>query len=73
MKEAKKEAKKPERLLKLKDVAKRTSRSRTSIYRAFAQGGFPIPVRVGTRGIAWRESEVNDWIESREPIQERAE
>jgi prophage regulatory protein len=31
-----------------------------------ARGDFPRPVRLGIRAVGWRESDVRDWLESRE-------
>ena len=39
--------------------------SRTSIYRMIREGSFPEPVQVGKRRIAWRQSDLNAWLESR--------
>lgn len=52
----------PEKLLKLPEVIRRTSKSRTSVYRDIAAGKFPRPVLVGARGVAWLESEVMSWV-----------
>lgn len=56
---------KSDRLMKIAEVSHRTGLSRTSIYREFVAERFPLPVRIGARGIAWRESEVDSWIEDR--------
>jgi prophage regulatory protein len=37
-----------------------------SIYRLIRLGDFPRPVKLGQRAVAWRESDINDWIDSRE-------
>jgi prophage regulatory protein len=57
----------PARLLAVKTVAGLTSLSRHSIYRLAKQGDFPTPVQVGPRRVAWRQSDVTAWLESRPP------
>jgi len=37
-----------------------------SIYRLIREGQFPRPVKLGQRAVAWRESDISDWINSRE-------
>ena len=39
--------------------------SRSSIYAAVKAGTFPAPVRIGARAVAWRISEVEQWLEAR--------
>lgn len=57
----------PERLLRRHDVETRTGISRSSIYAWMKCGDFPQPVKLGTRLVAWRESDINAWLESRKP------
>jgi prophage regulatory protein len=54
-----------ERLLQQKDVTQVTSCSRTTIYRGVRAGTFPAPVRITERRVAWRETDVQAWIQSR--------
>lgn len=56
----------PEKLLRRPEVEARTGLSRSTIYDWMKRGEFPQPVKVGTRIVAWRESEVADWLESRQ-------
>lgn len=37
-----------------------------SIYRLIREGQFPRPVKLGQRAVAWRQSDISDWINSRE-------
>lgn len=57
-------ATKPARLLRLPAVMERTGRGKSSIYADMAAGTFPTPVRLGTRGVAWKESEIDAWVNS---------
>ena len=53
------------RLIKLKEVKRITSLSRSTIYQAIMDGRFPKPLKTGSRGVAWLEQEVFDWITAR--------
>lgn len=52
-------------LLDRKEVSRLTVLSRSTLYRFIREGTFPAPVQLGARRIAWRQDEVNAWIESR--------
>lgn len=52
-------------LLCIRDVSRKTSLSRVSIYRRMADSGFPRPVRVSPGRVAWRSDQVQAWIDSR--------
>lgn len=41
---------------------------RTSIWRYEKEGYFPKRVKLGSRNIGWRESEVLAWVASREAV-----
>ncbi len=55
----------PLTLLRLREVCRRTGKSRSEIYRCIATGDFPQPVKLGERASAWPEHEVSAWIASR--------
>ncbi|WP_084583882.1 helix-turn-helix transcriptional regulator [Sphingomonas azotifigens] len=52
----------PDRFLRLKEVLRRTSLSRATLYRKIQKGTFPKQVRIATRCAGWRESAVNAWM-----------
>jgi prophage regulatory protein len=54
-----------ERFLSYKEVEEITGRSRQSIWRAIKAGDFPAPVVVGKRAVAFRESDILEWMASR--------
>ncbi len=54
-----------ELLLKDKEVARMIGVSRGTLWRMVKAGLFPPPIRVGTRAVRWRLSEVLEWIASR--------
>jgi prophage regulatory protein len=53
------------RFLDIKQVSKRVSKSRSSIYAAIRLGEFPSPKKTGNRSVRWLESDITDWIQSR--------
>lgn len=55
-----------ETLLRRPEVEARTGLSRSTLYDWMKRGEFPQPVKLGTRLVAWRESDVTAWLESRE-------
>lgn len=58
---------KPGRLLRLDAVENLTGLRKSSIYTYMASKahGFPTPVRIGARAVAWREADILEWISGR--------
>ncbi len=54
-----------ERLIRIREVMDRTGLSRTVLYRKVQHGDFPPSVKLTTRCVAWRETEVDEWINER--------
>jgi prophage regulatory protein len=54
-----------ERLLRLPEVKSRTGYKRASIYKKMRLGEFPCPYSLGGRAVAWKLSDIENWIESR--------
>ena len=52
-------------MIKLKDVQRITSLSRSSIYAYIEKGIFPTQVKLGARSVAWLESDIQSWVESK--------
>lgn len=50
------------RLLNLPSVSEKVGLKKSAIYARIKKGTFPQPVRLGTRSIAFVESEVEQWI-----------
>ena len=48
------------------DVETRTGLSRSTIYAWMKDGRFPKPVKLGARIVAWRESDITDWLKARD-------
>ena len=55
-----------ERILRRREVEARTGLSRSTIYAQMAEGAFPKPVRLGKRAVGWTDSDIDEWLESRE-------
>lgn len=54
-----------ERFLRRPDVEARTGLSRSTLYDWMSRGEFPRPVKLGARIVAWRESDIAAWLDSR--------
>jgi prophage regulatory protein len=54
-----------DKFLKLPEVMATARRSKPSIYADMKKGLFPTPVKIGARGVAWLESDVNNWMAAR--------
>jgi len=54
-----------ERMLKLKEVMQITSLKRATIYNYIKSGEFPKQVQLTKRSVAWTESSIKRWLESR--------
>ncbi|MBF9059046.1 AlpA family phage regulatory protein [Rhodobacterales bacterium HKCCSP123] len=54
------------RLLRRHEVEDLTGLRRSTLYDWMKRGEFPQPVKLGARIVAWRESDVIGWLESRE-------
>jgi prophage regulatory protein len=65
--------KKVNKLIRIKSVLDLTGISRSYTYQLVKNGGFPKPVQLiqGGTSVAWIESEVQSWVDSR--IQARDE
>ena len=55
----------PDRILRIATVLDRTGLSRATLYRKVRDGTFPRQIGISTLCSGWRESEVNEWLESR--------
>lgn len=55
----------PKVLIRMSEIIRRTGYSKAWIYKLIAQGRFPQPVKIGSRSIAFVESEVEEWVNQR--------
>lgn len=52
-------------LWKLPTVIAKTTLSEPTIYRLMKEGRFPKPIKIGTRAVAWKSTEVEEFIGTR--------
>lgn len=52
-------------LIRFSEVQRRTGYSKSWIYRLMSYGKFPESVKIGSRAIAFVESEIDEWINQR--------
>lgn len=55
-----------ERFVRVREVAQIIGYSVTSVWRRCKDGSFPLPVRIGPGAVAWRHSEIEAWMNSRQ-------
>ncbi|WP_319823847.1 AlpA family transcriptional regulator [Thalassovita sp.] len=55
-----------QKLLRRPEVEARTGVSRSTLYDWMKRGEFPQPLKLGARLVAWREGDIDDWLDSRE-------
>lgn len=53
------------RFLRKKEVLERTGLSNSALYRKIAAGEIAAPISLGGRSVAWLESSIEDFIQSR--------
>lgn len=56
---------KPGRILRLPMVIERTGLGRSSIYAKMKKGSFPRLVKLSSRAVGFRESDIDQWINER--------
>jgi len=56
----------PEKLNRRPEVEARTGLARSTLYDWMKAGTFPKPIALGTRLVAWRESDIDAWLAARE-------
>ena len=49
-------------LLRRAQVQKKTGLSKSALYLVVKNNSFPQPLKIGTRAVAWRKSEIDSWI-----------
>ena len=54
-----------DRLVKLPEALAITGKGRSSFLQGVADGQLPAPVRIGTRAVAWKLSELSRWLHTR--------
>lgn len=52
-------------LIRFAEVQKRTGYSKAWLYRLMSEKRFPSAIKIGSRSIAFIESEIDEWINQR--------
>lgn len=60
-----KQTDRPERILRAKAVQDRIGCGNSKFYELLKTGDFPPGIRIGSRSVGWRESQVESWINTR--------
>ena len=71
MRHALQEFKMQNRILRRSQVEAQIGLSRSSIYQMMSEGEFPLPIKLGKRAVGWSEVEINDWLASRQRIEQK--
>lgn len=56
-----------DKIIRRPDVERITGLGRSTIYDWMARGEFPQPVKLGARAVGWRESDIQAWLDARQP------
>lgn len=60
------------KFMRLPEVKEKTGLSKSAIYSKIKEGEFPVSVPIGSRTVAWLESDINEWLEWRVQVRDRA-
>ena len=52
-------------LIDLQEIKRKTTLGKTTVYQQIKERGFPAPIHIGRRRVAWVEAEVDAWLRSR--------
>lgn len=55
-----------DQLIRLKEISERFCIPTSTIWYWIKEGNFPKPIKMGTRFIAWRESELSEWLDAKQ-------
>ncbi|ANI33808.1 Prophage CP4-57 regulatory protein (AlpA) [compost metagenome] len=61
-----------DRLLRLPDVLRITGMGRNTVYTRIKEGTFPKQVKIGPKSVAWRQSDINQWMASLNPSDDQS-
>jgi len=56
-------------LLRRYQVERLVGLKKTAIYTMIKKGEFPKPVRLSDRAVAWKQEEIEEWIQSRQTVE----
>ena len=52
-----------DRILRFPEILRKSSLSRSQIYRLIARGRFPAQVRLSERAVGWRKKDIDRWLD----------
>ncbi|HAL67334.1 helix-turn-helix transcriptional regulator [Pseudomonas fulva] len=61
-----------DRLLRLDEVLHVTGMGRNTVYRRIREGTFPKQVKIGPNSVAWRQSDITQWMTSLTPSDDQS-
>ncbi|EKT4476603.1 phage transcriptional regulator AlpA [Pseudomonas putida TRO1] len=61
-----------DRLLRLPDVLRITGMGRNTVYTRIKEGTFPKQVKIGPKSVAWRQSDITQWMASLNPSDDQS-
>lgn len=61
-----------DRYIRAAELIRMTGLSPSTIWRLEQEGEFPRRRKIGSSAIGWLESEIDDWLKTREPVSEGA-
>ncbi|MCP3791618.1 MULTISPECIES: helix-turn-helix transcriptional regulator [Pseudomonas] len=61
-----------DRLLRLDEVLHVTGMGRNTVYRRIREGTFPKQVKIGPNSVAWRQSDITQWMTSLTPSNDQS-
>ena len=57
------------KLIRRPRVEELTGLKKSAIYEKVKNGTLPAPYRIGSRAVAWRSDEIQNWIEERPKVE----
>ena len=60
------------KFMRLPEVKEKIGLSKSAIYSKIKEGEFPVSVPIGSRTVAWLESDIDEWLEWRVQVRDRA-
>lgn len=57
-----------DRFLRLNEVLHLTGLSRNTVYRRIKEGTFPKQIKIGPNSVAWRQSDIDEWMSDPFPL-----
>lgn len=56
----------PSTILRRRAVERKTGLTTSTLYRFIKNGQFPAPIKLGVQAVGWLESDIEEWLSSRQ-------